>query len=122
MMKNKKKCYNSTMRKHQTYTIKEKVAVYRHYQKHGWAATAKKYAVPYPTFVFWKQKVKQGKGSLAQSLARKPKRHTVREETVALVKKLHKLHPELSLEVIRKQASQTQRISRTTVWHIVTGR
>ena len=110
------------MKKYRTYTVQEKVTIYTYRQKHGWKETAKKYKVPLSTFVAWQRKVKKGGAPLASLLARKPKRHTVCEEVVAAVKKLHAKHPELSLETLRKNVSHIQHISRTTVWKVVSGK
>ena len=77
------------MAKYRTYTVREKVQIYTHYQKHGRGATLRKYKVPYSTLVAWRQRVKKGGAPLSALLARSPKRHTVCDEVVALVKKLH---------------------------------
>ena len=109
------------MGKYQTYTLQQKVKIYTHYQKYGWKDTNKKYQVPLSTFVAWKRKVKKGGAPLASLLARSPKRHTVKEEAVTAVKKLHAQHPDFSLETLRKKVGHIQRISRTTVWKVVSG-
>ena len=110
------------MAKYKIRTVQEKEEIFKYYQAHSWKETAKKYRLSYATFVVWKRLVRNSKEPLSVALARKPKRHTVRESTVALVKKLHQQDPTLSLEQIRKLASRKQKISRTTVWHIVRGR
>ena len=110
------------MARYRTYTVQEKVKIYTYYQKHGWKDTAKKYKVPFSTFVAWQHKVNKGGAPLSTLLDRKPKKHTVHEEVVNAVKKLHAKHPEFSLEALRKNVSHIQRISRTTVWKIVNGK
>ncbi len=110
------------MAKYRTYTVQEKVKIYTHFQKHGWKDTAQKYKVPLSTFVAWQHKVNKGGAPLATLLERKLKKHTVCEEVVNAVKKLHAKHPEFSLETLRKNVSHIQRISRTTVWKVVNGK
>ena len=67
----------------------------------------------------WQERVKTASPTDKHPLAR---RYLIRPETVALVKKMNKEHPEYSLDEIRVEVSKQQRISRTTVWHILAGR
>ncbi|MBO5911722.1 MAG: helix-turn-helix domain-containing protein [Elusimicrobiaceae bacterium] len=110
------------MRRHRTYTVSQKVKIYTYYQKHGWKATGKKYDLPRATFATWKQRVKKGGAPLAVLLARSPKRHTVCKEVEDLVRKLRAKHPELSLNALQQKVAHIQRISRSTVWRIVSGK
>lgn len=109
------------MGKYNIRTIKEKKDIIECYQKHGWDITNQKYAVSRSSLSEWLRRSKK-EASIEKALARKPKRHTVREETVALVKKLHAQDPTLSPSQLKKRVSHVQHISRTTIWHIIKGR
>ena len=109
------------MATYRTYTVQEKIKMYTHYKKHGKAATVRKYNVSYATLTWWLRRAEKGGAPLSVLLARKPKRHTVCNEVVDLVKKLHAKHPELSLEELRQKVKHVQHISRTTVWKVVSG-
>lgn len=109
-------------KKYKIRTIKEKVQIVNYYQKQGYRATIKKFGAKQATVVYWIKKLAQGSVNGKHPLARKDKRHTIREDTVAVVKKIHREQPHLTLRQIREIACKTQRISCTTVWHIIKGR
>ena len=103
-------------------TIKEKKKMIEYCQKHGKKATSRKFDVSYVSLSRWVSRVEKGGAPIEQLLARKPKRHTVKEEAVALVKKLYAKDSSLSLAELKKRVSHIQDISRTTIWHIIRGR
>ena len=103
-------------------TLKEKIEIMKFLDHHTWKETMQKYDLPRATLVHWRKLMAAGGKNGKHPLERKDKRHTIREETVAVVKKIHKEHPTWSLSQIKKKASKTQSISRTTIWHILTGR
>ena len=112
--------YNKTMAKYNIHTLVEKEAIVNFYQQNGWQAVFKKYSVPRATLARWMSLVKNADSSNAHPLAR---RRLIRPETVAFVKQYHKKHPELSLEQLRRViCQQKQKISRTTIWHILNDR
>lgn len=117
-----KKCYNKIMGTYNIKTIKEKKRIIEYCQKHGKRAAAQKFDVAYVSLLRWLSRVKKGGAPLEELLARKPKRHTVKEEAVALVRKLHAQDPSLSLAELKRRVSHIQDISRTTIWHAITGR
>lgn len=103
-------------------TIKEKKKIVEYCQKHGKRAACRKFNVHYVSLVEWLKRVAKGGASLEELLARKPKRHTVKDEAVALVKKLYAKDPTLSLAELKKRVSHIQNISKTTIWHATRGR
>ena len=103
-------------------TVKEKKAIVEYCQKHGKKATFQKFDVPYVTLSKWLSLAEKGGAPLEELLARKPKRHTVKEEAVILVKKLYAKDPTLSLAELKRRVSHIQNISRTTIWHVTRGR
>lgn len=107
--------------KYKIRTVEEKKAIWNHYKKHGWGATFEKYGISRATFSHWKERAKDKKSFGKNFLERKVKRRTILQETAVYVKQLHRKHPELSTEQIRKIACKKQKISRTTVWHILQG-
>lgn len=107
------------MAKYNIKTLKEKEAIWRCYEKHGWQAVAEKYGISRLTFLHWKQRIEEDGGKSAHPLARRPKTRTIRPETVAYVKELYEKHPTASITQLRNMACKKQSISRTTVWHIL---
>ncbi len=103
-------------------TIEEKKKIIKYCQKHGKKETSRKLGVSYVSLSRWLSRVEKGEAPLEELLARKPKRHTVKKEAVALVQKLHAKDPSLSLAELKKRVSHIQDISRTTIWHAITGR
>lgn len=116
----KKMIYNKSMAKYSIHTLSEKEAIVDFYQKNGWDAVFKKYKTPRATLARWVGLVKHADPSDTHPLAR---RRLIRPETVAFVKQYHKKHPELSLEQLRRViCKEKQKISRTTIWHILNDR
>ena len=108
------------MSKYAIKTLSEKEAIMEYYNQNGWQATEKKYHVSRGTFAHWLARVKHAGKSESHPLAR---RYLIRPETVAFVKQLYKKNPGMSLAQIREETcSKRQKISRTTIWHIITGR
>lgn len=107
------------MAKYKIRTLQEKEAIMACYKQHGWKVTSKKYQLSRATLVHWQLRIKEAGNSDAHPLARR--RH-IRPETVAYVKQLHKQHPDFSIGQLREEACQKQKISRTTIWHIIKGR
>lgn len=103
-------------------TVKEKKAIVEYCQKHSKKEASRKFGVAYVSISRWVSLGEKGGAPLEQLLARKPKRHTVKEEAVVLVKKLHAKDPTLSLSELKKRVSHIQNISRSTIWHAITGR
>ena len=103
-------------------TITEKKSILEYYHKHGKKATLRKFDVSYASLSQWLKLVAKGGGPVEKLLARKPKRHTVKDEAVVFVKKLHAKEPALSLSQLKKRVSHIQDISKTTIWHAITGR
>ena len=103
-------------------TVAEKKKIIQYCQKHGKRETARKMDVSYVSLSRWLSQVEKGGASLEELLARKPKRHTVKKEAVAFVKKLYAKDPTLSLAELKERVSHIQNISRTTIWHAITGR
>ena len=103
-------------------TVKQKLEVLAFQKKNGWKATDKKYGIPRTSIIHWRTKMKKGSVNGKHPLERKDKRHTIRQETEDLVKKIHKKYPHLSLAQIRERVLPTQKISRTKIWHVITGR
>ena len=103
-------------------TVKEKLDVLAFQKKHGWKATDEKYGIPRTSIIHWRNKLKKGSVNGKHPLERKDKRHTIRQETEDLVKKIHQKYPHLSLAQIRERVLPTQKISRTKIWHVITGR
>ena len=105
-------------------TIQEKKRIIKYYQKHGKEATLKKYYVHWVSLLEWLKLIEKGDGSASwdELLARKPKRHTVKEEAIVLVKKLYAEDPTLSLRDLKEKVKHIQNISRTTIWHATRGR
>ncbi len=112
--------YNKDMAKYNICSLSKKEEIIRFYQENGWKAVSKKYNIPRATLARWSFRVKHASPSEAHPLAR---RRLIRPETVAFVKQQHKKQPTLSLEQIRQiVCQQKQKISRTTVWHIINDR
>lgn len=108
------------MNKYTIRTTNEKEEIMKCYHDHGWQAVEKKYHVSRGTFAHWLARVKNAKKTDAHPLAR---RYLIRPETVDFVKQMHKKQPEVSLATIVAQTTKKkQKISRTTVWHIINGR
>jgi len=107
------------MNKYTIRTTSEKEAIVKYYREHGWQAVVDKYHVSRGTFAHWLARIKNAKKTDAHPLAR---RYLIRPETVAYVKQLHKKQPGVSLSVLLEQARKKQKISRTTIWHIINGR
>lgn len=103
-------------------TVKEKLAILAFQKKNGWKATDEKYGIPRGSIIHWRNQMKKGSVNGKHPLERKDKRHTIRQETEDLVKKIHKEKPHLSLAQIRELVLPTQKISRTKIWHVITGR
>ena len=110
------------MAKYNIRTIKEKKNMIEYCQKHGRTATCRKFGVSYVSLAEWLNRAKRGGAPLEELLARKPKRHTVKDEAVVLVKKLYAKDPTLSLATLKKRVSHIQNISKTTIWHATRGR
>ena len=107
----------NNMTKYKIFTLKEKEELMKYYQQHGWKETYKKYKVSRASLAHWQARVKEAKPSDPHPLAR---RYKIRQETVTLVRELHKKQPTLSLEEIKQEVTKKrQSISRTTIWHII---
>ena len=116
----RKNVYNIDMSKYTIRTLSEKEELMKFYQQHGWKETFKKYRVSRASFAHWLQRVKSADAATAHPLAR---RRLIRPDTVAYVKQLRKKHPEFSLAQIKEDTcNKQQKISRTTIWHIINGR
>ena len=102
-------------------SLKEKVRVLKYLETHSWADTCRQYDIPRASIMYWKKRMAAGSANGKHPLERKDKRHTIRQETEDLVKKIHKEQPHLSLAQIRKLVWPTQHIARTKIWHIITG-
>lgn len=112
--------YNKNMAKYNICSLSKKEEIIRFYQENGWQAVYKKYSIPRATLARWSARVKHASPNDAHPLAR---RRLIRPETVAFVKQAHKKNPGLSLEQVRQMTcQQRQKISRTTVWHIINDR
>lgn len=103
-------------------TVKEKKAIVEYCQKHSKAAASRKYNVSYGSILRWVKMASKGGAPVEELLARKPKRHTVKDEAIVFVKKLHAKHPTMPLSELKERVSHIQKISRTTIWHAITGR
>lgn len=103
-------------------TIKEKKAIVEYSKTHSKKDTCRKFKVSYISLLRWLKCVKKGGAPVEQLLARKPKRHTVKEEAIVFVKKLHKQDPTLRLSDLKERVKHIQDISMTTIWHAITGR
>ena len=99
-MKKKKKKYH-------ILTLKQKIQVLDHLKKHGWGKTCAKFNVSRGTVVYWVRRMAKGSVNGKHPLERKDKRHTIRQETEELVKKIHKRKPHLSLSQIQELVSKT---------------
>ena len=109
------------MKSYNLRTLEEKKEIWKYYQKHGWAATHKKYGISRPTFSHWKERAKDKDTFGKNFLARKTKRRTIPIEIARYVRLLHRRNPKLSLAQIRKYVLKRHKISRTSVWHILQG-
>lgn len=103
-------------------TIKEKKAIVEYSKTHSKKDTCRKFKVSYICLLRWRKRAQKGGAPLEELLARKPKRHTVKEEAIALVKKLHEQDPSLRLVDLKEKVKHIQDISVTTIWHAITGR
>lgn len=121
-MKQHKKQYKIHLTHYRIKTIKEKIAILDYAAKHGFTNACRKYNVPSSSLLVWRKLAQKGNAPVEVLLARKPKRHTVKEEAVALVKKLYKEDPTLSVAKIKAKVKHVQNISLTTIWHITRGR
>ena len=106
------------MGKYNIRTLSEKESIVKYYQKHGWRATYEKYNIARATLEHWKKRLRTSKASDPHPLAR---RYHVGAEIVALVKKVYKENPHLSLSQIQEKVAKKQSISKTTIWHIIQG-
>lgn len=104
------------MAKYNIKTVAQKEAILKYYWQHGWKPTGKKYNIPRGSVMNWEKQLKT-----EGSLERRPKTHTVRQETVTYVRQLHKKYPDATIAEVRDMACKKQKISRTTVWLILTG-
>lgn len=105
------------MAKYSIRTVKEKEAIVKHYQQHGWLKTMKKFRVPRATLVHWVGRVKNASPDEKNPLGR---RYMIRKDTVNFIHQLLKKQPDLSIAETREICCEKQQqISRTTVWHIM---
>ncbi|WP_428075483.1 hypothetical protein [Candidatus Avelusimicrobium luingense] len=108
------------MSKYTIRTTSEKEEIMKYYRDHGWKAVDEKYHVSRGSFAHWLARIKNAKKTDAHPLAR---RYLIRPETVEFVKQVHKKNPGISLAgIVEQTTKKRQKISRTTVWHIITGR
>lgn len=108
------------MAKYNIRTIKEKEAIWKYYQKHGWKALSAKYpSLSRSTLSNWKSRITSAKPSDVHPLAR---RYHIGPEIRALLKQLYKENPGISLQQLQEKAAHKQLVSKTAIWHIVTGR
>ena len=110
------------MAKYHIRTIKEKKAMIEYSKNHSKKDTCRKFKVSYISLLRWIKSPKRGGAPIEELLARKPKRHTVKEEAIVLVKKLHAQDPSLRLVDLKEKVKHIQDISMTTIWHAITGR
>ena len=103
-------------------TVQEKKAIIEYSQKHSKKDTCRKFNVSYISLLRWLKSASKGGAPLEELLARKPKRHTVKEEAVAFVKQLHAKNPTMPLSELKRRVSHIQKISVTTIWHAIKGR
>ncbi|MBR3632317.1 MAG: hypothetical protein IKN49_04605 [Elusimicrobiaceae bacterium] len=107
------------MAKYNIRTLKEKEAIWKFYQKHGWKSLCEKYSISRSTLSNWKLRITSAKPSDEHPLAR---RYHVGPEIRALFKQLYKDNPGISLQELQEKAAHKQLVSKTAIWHIVTGR
>ena len=113
--------YNFHMAKYSIRTVKEKKEIVAYHKKHGWIPTIEKYNISRSTIVHWLERIKKADKSNKNPLERSVKRRTVHRETALYVVELRKKYPTASYGAIRDMACKKQKISRTTVWHILQG-
>jgi len=107
------------MAKYNIRTVKEKEAIWKYYQKHGWKKMHEKYGVSRSLMYVWKDRIENAKSTDKHPLAR---RYLVGPDKVAYVKQMSKENPTLSLEQLRQKILPKFKISKTSIWHILTGR
>ncbi len=106
------------MAKYNIRTIAEKEAIWKYYQKHGWKKMNEKYGVSRSLIAVWKGRIETavpGQNPLAR-------RYLVGPDKIAYVKQMRKENPTLSLEQLRQKILPKFKISKTSIWHILTGR
>ena len=102
------------MGKYNIKTVPEKKAILDCWMKHGWKATFEKYSISRGSAGHWKKRLQED-----GTLERRPKTHIIRQDTVEYVKQLRKKYPDYTVDKLRDAACKKQKISRTTVWHII---
>ncbi len=107
------------MTKYNIRTLEEKEAIWKYYQKHGWKKMNEKYGVSRSLMAVWKSRVVNATSSDKHPLAR---HYLVGPDKIAYVKQMHKENPTLSLEQLRQKILPKFKISKTSIWHILTGR
>lgn len=107
------------MSKYNIRTTKEKEAVWEYFQKHGWKKANEKYGVSRSLMSVWGLRIKNADPSDPHPLAR---RYLVGPDKVAYIKQLRQEYPTLSLEKLREKALSKYKISKTSIWHILSGR
>ena len=107
------------MAKYTILTIEQKKRIVHFAQKHGMMQASKHYHLPYSTVYVWTMRVKKAKKADKNPLAR---RYLINEEKRAFIRKLHANYPEATLAQIKELAAPKFSISKTKIWHILTGR
>lgn len=109
--------------KHKTHykirTIEEKKEILNYYREHGSGKTAAKYNLAVSSLQHWKKRVESGGYNPDNPLERKIKKRNIFPETVAFVRQLRKQYPDYSVARLQQLAMKKQKISMTTIWHIL---
>ncbi len=119
MQKFKKFIYYICMAKYNIRTLEEKEAIWAFYQKHGFKKMYEKYGVSRSLMSVWRERIETADASNKHPLAR---RYLVGPSKIAYVKQMRKENPSLSLEQLRQKILPKFKISKTSIWHILTGR
>lgn len=107
------------MAKYKIRTLEEKEAIWKYYQKHGFKKMHEKYGVSRSLITVWKERVENATAEDKRPLAR---RYMIGPEKIAYIKQLRKDNPTLSLDQLKEKALPKYKISKTSIWHILTGR
>ncbi len=107
------------MAKYKILTLEQKEEVIRFAEKHNIMQAAKHYHLPYGTVHLWSMRVRKAKKTDKHPLAR---RYLINEEKRAFIQALHAKYPNATLAQIKEMAAPKFSISRTKIWHLLTGR
>ena len=107
------------MAKYNIRTVKEKEAIWKYYQKHGYKKTHEKYNISRSLLTVWRERIESASPSDKSPLAR---HYLVGPDKIAYVKQMSKENPTISLEQLRQKILPKFKISKTSIWHILTGR